>query len=1346
LQIDSIEEGLVLPASYAQQRMWFLQQLEGGAAYNVPIASLLRGGLDLAAFKEALDALVRRHETLRTVFTVIEGVPHQLIRPSERFVLDVVDVSQDDAPEAHAFELASRQARTPFDLAQDAPFRALLIVIGPDEHLLALTVHHVVADAWSTRILNRELVELYTAEREGRAPRLPELPIQYSDYAAWQQQWLDQGGLDHQLVYWTEHLAGAPSLLELPTDRPRPPRQSFRGATTRTLLPLQLAERVRSLGETENATLFMTLLAVFGVLLSRLSGQDELVVATPVANRSRTELEHVIGLFVNTLPLRLRLDHDPSFRELLREAREVVLGGFTHQDLPFEKLVEQLSPERRVNHAPIAQVMFVVQSATDQGATFPGLEVEPIRTERGTAKFDLTFFATEVPGGLRLSVEYCSDLFDESTAQRFLDQFRALLESTLADPDCPVSRLGLLRPDERRDLLEELAGQGAVFPVTCLHTRFEEEAARAPSRPAVVYEGAALSYGELNERANRLAHVLRTNGVERETLVALCLERSLDLVVAILAVLKAGGAYVPLDPDYPTDRLAFTLDDTAAPVLLTQEHLLERLPPHQARVVCLDRDAALIAASPAENPRVDMSPEDAAYVIYTSGSTGRPKGVTVEHRNVARLFTATDAWFSFRPDDTWTLLHSYAFDFSVWELWGALLYGGRLVVVPAATTRSPSALSDLLVAEEVTVLNSTPSLFLTALEDLLHVGERLALRVVVFGGEALQPAALAPWFTRFGEHGPQLVNMYGITETTVHVTYRPIGPRDVLREVSPIGEPIPDLRTYVLDRHLEPVPEGVPGELYIGGSGVARGYLNRPELTAEKFVANPFGDGRLYRTGDRARRVGGELLYLGRTDHQVKIRGFRIELGEVESALRDHPEVRDAIVLAREDAGGDRRLVAYVLAHRPAPEAATLRDVLAMRLPNYMLPSAVMFLDAFPLTPNGKIDRATLLALPLTAQTGPGSRTAPRTETERAVAAIWQKLLSLEEIGADDDFFELGGHSLMAVRLMSEIERRFRVRLPLSALFATATIAGLSTLIDRERIEETTSSPLVSLRTGRAGEPPLYLVAWAGGEVLPYRNLVEKLDPDIPVVGLRAPGTDRRTSPLGSVEELADFYVGAITRAQPHGPYRLGGYCFSGIVAYEIARRLQERGEVIAALLLFDAYPFKPRPRPSALVRARTQLGAFRAADRGGRRRWSRERVRALAGRLNRAVYVTQGPRVYEWLRERNLEHVLPRRPWNLVLIASNRARWRYLPTPLDIRLDFFRAQTAEDSRPTPWDGYATGGVVLHPIIDDDINHERMMQPSHAAMLADALAQSLRPDPEEMRAVAGPDWRARRKT
>ena len=659
----------VLPASFAQRRMWFLERFEGGALYNVPVATRLRGLLDVEALERAFGALIERHESLRTTFALVDEVPHQVIRAARPFALEVIDVSGSVEAEEGALRIASEQARAPFDLASGELFRVVLVKVGDEDHLLSLTLHHIVTDAWSMGVLSRELATLYAAFRAGELVELPELEIQYADYAVWQQQWLDGGGLDRQLDYWQKQLAGAPPLLELPTDHPRPSRQSFRGATKRLMLPVRLLEQVRALGEREGATMFMTLLAAFTALLSRYSGQEDVVVVSPVANRSRTELERVIGLFVNTLPLRVELAGDPSFVELLRRSREVALGAFSNQDLPFEKLVEKLAPERHLSHAPIAQVMFVVQNAVERSVGLPGLEQERVVTERGTAKFDLTFFAAETSDGLRLSLEYCSDLFEESSALRMLDHFRVLLEAAVAEPDKPVGELRLLSEGEERLVLGAWNETSWSYPLDLerpVHELVAEQSHRTPDSPAVVFAGEELTYAQLEVRANQLARHLRELGVRPGAVVAICAERSVEMAVAVLATLKAGAAYAPIDPNYPEERVAFMLADSAAPVLLTQQHLLAKLPAHGARTVCLDADWDEIAAHDQSPVDAAATIDDLAYVIYTSGSTGRPKGVAMGHRPLANLLAwQLETWAAQWPEPAARTLQFASLSFDV---------------------------------------------------------------------------------------------------------------------------------------------------------------------------------------------------------------------------------------------------------------------------------------------------------------------------------------------------------------------------------------------------------------------------------------------------------------------------------------------------------------------------------------------------------------------------------------------------------------------------------------------------------------------------------------------------------
>ncbi|HXT39727.1 MAG TPA: amino acid adenylation domain-containing protein, partial [Candidatus Angelobacter sp.] len=909
-----------MPLSCAQQRLWFLDQLEpGSCVYNVCQAVRMTGTLAVTALERSLNEIIRRHEVLRTNFLTRDGSPLQVIADNRKLNLSTADLSGQPDPgrERKLTSLLQEEASKPFDLSRDLLMRALLIRLAVNEHVLVITMHHIVSDGWSIGVLFEELAALYESFLAAGTPALPDLPIQYADYALWERERLGEDALRRQLAYWRNQLGGDLPMLELPLDRPRPASQSLRGGTATLQLSPALTSDLKDLTQREGVTLFMTLLAAFQTLLHRYTSQEDIVIGSCVAGRTQSDLEKLIGFFVNTLVFRGDLAGDPTFRELLQRVRETAFNAFAHQDLPFEKMVEELQPERSLNRNPFFQVMFVLQNAPVATAQLPGLQLQPIDVDNGTAKFDLTLTLTDSAQGLRAALEYNADLFERDTAARMLKHFRTLLEGVVRNPNQRLSELPLLTAEEQHQLLVEW---NTPIRVTCdsanggvriprdggatLHELFEAQARRTPDAEAVVCGNERLTYRMLNTRANGLAHYLRELGVGPDVFVGLCMERSADLVVGLMAILKAGGAYLPIDLAYPQERLAFMLSDAKAPVLLTQSKLAMNVPDAAARVICVDDPAVVARCMEFDADLLPLADADhLCYVIYTSGTTGRPKGSLITHRNVTRLFAATEQWYRFNERDVWTLFHSYAFDFSVWEIWGALLYGGRLVVVPYLVSRSPEAFYELLAAEQVTVLNQTPSAF----RQLIHVekssGQKeLALRFVIFGGEALELHSLKPWFERHGDRQPFLVNMYGITETTVHVTYRALAGHDV-PSGSVIGTPIPDLQVYILDPHGRPVPIGVTGEMYVGGAGLGRGYLNHSELTADRFVPDPFSrtpGARLYRTGDRARFLPNrDIEYLGRVDHQVKIRGFRIELGEIESLLCGYPAVSEAVVLAR---------------------------------------------------------------------------------------------------------------------------------------------------------------------------------------------------------------------------------------------------------------------------------------------------------------------------------------------------------------------------------------------------------------------------------------------------------------
>jgi amino acid adenylation domain-containing protein len=1082
----------VAPLSFAQQRLWFLNRLRPESPfYNLPSALRLTGALDIGALERSLAEIVRRHESLRATFDTVGGEPRQVIARAAPLQFSTVDLSTLPLHEqdAETQRLVEEESRRPFDLAHGPLLRAGVLTLRHDVHVLWLVMHHIVSDGWSMGVLLRELSALYTAFKEGHGSPLAELPIQYADFAVWQREYLTGKVLAEQLSYWREHLGGELPVLELPSDRPRPPVPSYHGAEELLELEPRIAERLRALGRESGTTLFMTLLAAFDVLLYRYTGQEDIVIGTPVAGRTRAEVEPLIGFFVNTLALRTKLSGRMSFRELLGWVREVCVGAFAHQELPFEKVIEELQPERSMSHMLLFQVMFSLQNVSDFDLELPGVYVEGLDAETETSKFDLRLSAQETPESVTLSIRYSTDLFDAPRIRRMLEHYRNLLAAIAADAGRRISLLPLLDDGERRQLLARHAAELRDLPrPLCLHRLFEAQAARTPDAVALVSGDEDLTYRELNERANRLARCLRRRGVGTESLVGVCLDRGAGLVVGLLAVLKAGGAYVPLDPSYPRERIAFMLDDARVEALITSAEHAGKFGDRPVRPVYLDSDAEAIARESPENPQGEVSSESLAYVIYTSGSTGRPKGVMVTHANVARLFSATEHQFGFGARDVWTLFHSYAFDFSVWELWGALLYGGRLVVVPYYVSRSPVEFHRLLCEQRVTILNQTPSAFrqLMRADESAPDAAPLDLRLVIFGGEALELQSLRSWFERYEEGRPRLVNMYGITETTVHVTYRAVSVADANGDAgSLIGVPLADLELYVLDGEMQPSPVGVPGELYVGGAGLARGYLKRAGLTAERFVPHPFSrerGARLYRTGDVARLLdSGDIEYIGRSDSQVKIRGFRIELGEIEAALSRHPAVGESVVMAREDRPGERRLVAYVVgAGQAAPHADELQSFLRERLPEHMIPASFVPLDALPLSPSGKLDRR---ALPAPGQMRPHtthSYVPPRTGLESLLAEMWKEILGLDRVGVEDNFFELGGDSIKGAIFINRLQDRLAEIVHVITIFNDPTIKQLASYLEeqyavavRRMIGKDAADAAVAPPPGLAAEPSI---------------------------------------------------------------------------------------------------------------------------------------------------------------------------------------------------------------------------------------------------------------------------------
>jgi amino acid adenylation domain-containing protein/non-ribosomal peptide synthase protein (TIGR01720 family) len=1071
----SIKRSGDLPLSFAQQRMWFLYQLESQSPfYNESLQLRVEGVLNIEALEQSINEIIRRHEILRTTFPAVDGKPLQVISSSLAMNIPMLDLQGLETAEIQ--QIVTKEARQPFDLSNGPLLRFTLLRLGPESHILVLIMHHIITDGWSMGIFIQELSNLYRAFTIDSPSLLPELPIQYADFAVWQRQWLTEEIQKQQLNYWKQQLANAPPLLELPTDKPRPPVQTFCGATQEFQIDQNLSKQIKIFSQQSGATLFHTLLAAFVVLMFRYSGQDDICIGSPIANRNRREIEPLIGFFVNTLVLRNQIKGNPSFNEFLSQVRQVATSAYTHQDVPFEQVVEALQPERSLSYNPLFQVVFVLENFLLDTLELPDVSLTPQFVERGTSQFDLTLAVWETKQGLIGSWEYNSDLFEPDTIARMTSHFQTLLAAIIANPNQPIGELPLLSQPERHQLLVEWNDTYTPYPQSkCIHQLFEEQVEKTPNAVAVVYEDESLTYQQLNLRANQLAEYLQILGVGAEVLVGICIERSsfaqrLEektlpkasplMVVGLLGILKAGGAYVPLDPAYPQERLAFMLADAQVSVLLTQESLVTTLPPHQAQVVCLD---SVTFSAIAENLPHTVTTDNLAYVIYTSGSTGRPKGVQIEHRGLLNLVFWHQQAFAVSSLDRVTQVAGVAFDACGWEIWPYLTAGASIHFPDDETRLDPEQLRDWLLSKAITIsFLPTPMA-----EKILSLNwpANAALRTLLTGGDQLHqyPSTSHPF---------QVVNNYGPTENTVVATSGTVPKRQQTYLPPAIGRAIANTQVYILDSLLQPVPIGVTGELYIGGESLARGYLHRPDLTAERFIHNPFkrsrGQGaersavlgfaqveqlrrgkgecdRLYKTGDLVRyQADGNIEFLGRIDNQVKIRGFRIELSEIEAILTQHPQVRDAVVIAREDIPGVKSLAAYIIPELTQPSSNELRQFLKSKLPNYMVPASFTFLEALPITPNGKVDRRALPVPEFESDESTGF-VSPHTHTQEVLAKIWQDVLLLKQVGIHDNFFELGGDSIISMQIIAKANQS-GLKLTPKQLFQHQTIAELATV------------------------------------------------------------------------------------------------------------------------------------------------------------------------------------------------------------------------------------------------------------------------------------------------------------
>ena len=1174
----------IFPLSFSQQRLWLLEQLDpGSTSYSIPWALRLTGALHAEALEKSLNEIVRRHEALRSTFREVNGEAMQVVTETVTIPLVLSDLTGSPAGERESAALAivKDEARLPLDLQKGPLLRARLIRLDPGEHILLLTLHHIVFDGWSRRVFARELAALYEMFQSGKLSHLPALSLQYPDFVVWQRNHLKGKVLQRQLEYWKQQLSGAPASLNLLTDRPRPAVQSYRGSSYPVSLAAGNLDRVRVFAREHGASLFMVLLAAFQSVLARCSGDEDILIGTPIANRTQAKTEELIGLFANTLVLRANLAGDPTFAGIVGSAKQTALDAYAHQDVPFEKLVEEINPDRSLSHNPIFQVLFSLQNATQQAFELSGLDVKLLGGTLETAKFDLSIYLSESAEGIRGRIEYNTDLYDRETIIGLWRHYERLLVAGVENPELRLSELPLLDKAEQHLIVSKWnATEREYRRDACVQDLFSEAASRNPRKTAVVYGNRQLSYAELDERSNRLAAYLRERGAGSECLVGLLVSRSIEMVVALLGILKAGAAYVPIDPAYPKERIAAICDDTKMSFLVTERSLSELLPSLLPQTIYLDTDWTQISRSRAtEAPRA-MTSANLAYVIFTSGSTGRPKGVKITHGNLVNFLLSMAIQPSLLASDKLLAVTSLSFDIAALELYLPLITGATVLIASREQALDGRLLAEMLTHYQPSVLQATPATWCMLIESGWSGSPQLR---ALCGGESLTPELAAKLLPRCQE----LWNMYGPTETTVWSSIYKVGIG--LEEFVPIGRPIANTRFYILDKAQQPVAVGVVGELYIGGEGVGLGYLERPELTEEKFLPDPFARiGRMYRTGDLAKFLpDGNVVCLGRTDNQVKIRGYRIELGEIETALLLHSGLQGCAVLVLEDGSGDKRLAAYYVS-RPGAEvdSRSLRSYLKQSLPDYMVPGVFIQVDSIPLTTGGKIDRRALLKhVPAAPEPDHGGK--PSDDFELVLLYLWRKLLGIQSFRITDNFFELGGHSLLLVRLGAMIEEEFEKVVPMSVLFKSPTIEQIAVYL-REGISDV-SGFFVPLKKGSSGVP-MFLVHSIIGDVVGCRQLVRHLDPDQRVYGIQIPMEFRQGEWMSSVETIASRYVEELLKFEPRGPYNLGGWSAGAPIALEMARQLRDRGFDVPLLVSIDAAPANtgggtPRSNPLYYLR-----------------------------------------------------------------------------------------------------------------------------------------------------------------
>ncbi len=1301
-----------LPLSFAQQRLWFLDQLApDNPMYNLPMALRISGAFNLKAFEESLNEIVRRHESLRTTFANADGNPVQVISQSMPVEIETIDLSAlpADKQEAETKRLATEDALEPFDLEVGPLFRTAVIKLSEDDYAVLFNMHHIISDGWSMSILVQEFARLYEAYSTDDLTKaqLPPLSVQYADFAYWQRQWLKGEVLDAQINFWKEQIGINPEPLNLPTDFPRPPVQTFNGSTVSLHLPEQLSAAIKKLGQQEGVTLFMTLLSAFQTLLHRYSNQDQILVGSPIANRTQSEVEKLIGFFVNNLVLKTIFHDDLDFRSLLRAVRQTTLEAYAHQDLPFEQLVEILQPERDMSHAPVFQVAFVMQNTPMGGMDLSNVNIKPIEAEQRIAKFDLSLIAMESGAQIYTEIEYNSDLFRADTIRRMLNQFERLLEEVTARPDEKISRYALPDEAEIKQLIEGFNETSEDFPKDkCIQEIFESCVEKRPDQPALIFEKEKISYKELNKRANQLAHFLREKGIGPEQIVGICIERSPEMIIAIWGVLKAGGAYLPIDPAYPDERIRYILEDAGVQIVLTQRSLEAKLKPMAGRVISLGGDRNQTRQFAESNPDMITDPENLAYVIYTSGSTGRPKGTMLRHRGLINLTNLYKKYLRMEPDSRALQFASFSFDASVEEIFTALTSGAALVLIKRETLMSGTGLIKTLNDYKINHATLPPSL-LNIIDD-----EKFPhLKSLISAGEACPPEIAEKW-----SPDRRFFNGYGPTENTVCTTMflveQPIEGKNV-----PIGKPIQNVKTYILDENLNPLPIGIPGELYIDGESLARGYLKRPDLTAERFVPNPFdktGGSRMYRSGDLCRyQPDGNIEFLGRIDEQVKIRGFRVELGEIESVIQNHPLVRDVVVNARKVTPNEVRLFAYlVVSDQDKFDLDALKKSMHEQLADYMIPSAFSFIDAVPLTPNGKVDYRALPEVDISAETDKEELIQPRTPTEVRLVDIWSQVLDKKEIGVTGNFFDLGGHSLLAMKLLTQVEKNFNKDINLVSFFQNPTIEHMARMISEDKTEQSTLK-LLKLRDG-SDEAPLYFVHPSGGAVHHYADLAKLLDTDHAVYGIQAEGLSGKSAMHKTVEEMASAYINEILKKQPRGPYYIAGWSLGVIIAHEMARQLKGMGREIGMVIQLDQSPHIERTKPedNAAMLAEMFQRYFKTDVTHLRSLSEDEQFKFIIKKAKKAKAIPRFIRLADFKRY-------------IVINETQMDAWiDYEPKYFDGKIHLFISEenAGSDDKHLGWDKL----VSAVETIPSPGNHITMLQKPHVEKLAEVLSRTLR--------------------